>query len=108
MGAERRGAGPLEREKKEVDVGVEVLVESPELTIKDPAHSAMGRALQGLVITQAEEGVRMEVWLTTSDGWWDVGSHDVLFRQACSMELSYSGYIGNYLPPHGLINHLTA
>eukprot|EP00731_Ephydatia_muelleri_P020222 Em0012g1047a len=48
---------PLERERKEVNMGVGVLVESPELTVKDPAHSAMGRALQGLMMTQVEEGV---------------------------------------------------
>ena len=45
-------------------MGVEVLVESPELTIKDPAHSALGRALQGLVMTQMEEEVRIGVWLS--------------------------------------------
>ena len=60
---------PLERERKEVNMGVGVLVESPELTVKDPAHSAMGRALQGLMMTQVEEGVRMGVWLSP-DGVW--------------------------------------
>ena len=48
---------PQEKDRKEVDVGMEMLVESPELSIRDPAHSMVGLALQGLMATQTEEGV---------------------------------------------------
>ena len=57
VGAEGSVRTPEDKERKEVDIGVGMLVECPELVIRDPARSVMGLALQGLMATQTDDRV---------------------------------------------------
>ena len=46
------GRGRGEGRRSELDVSVEVLLEEPELVLRDPVGSATGLALQGLLAAQ--------------------------------------------------------
>ena len=55
-GGEGRGRG--EGRRSELDISVEVLLQEPELVLRDPAGSITGLALQGLLAAQVATRVR--------------------------------------------------
>ena len=46
------GGGRGERRRSELDISVEVLLQEPELVLRDPVGSVTGLALQGLLAAQ--------------------------------------------------------
>ena len=55
---EGEGGGRGERRRSELDISVEVLLQEPELVLRDPAGSVTGLALQGLLVAQVATRVR--------------------------------------------------
>ena len=52
------GGGRGERRRSELDISVEVLLQEPELVLRDPVGSVTGLALQGLLAAQVATRVR--------------------------------------------------